>query len=102
MGRFHFGDYKCIYSEPLHAKTRFFLYENIDAVIAQLISTLGLLYTDNSNFFLDPKFQASKICDCVEGILSEEGFSRAAAHVKVVSHNYLQIDFWLKKVLLPP
>ena len=49
-----------------------------------------LLYTDNSNFFLNPKFQASKFCDCVEGILSEEGFSRAAAHVKVVSHNYLQ------------
>ena len=48
-----------------------------------------LLYTDNSNF-LNPKFQASKFCDCVEGILPEEGFSRAAAHVKVVSHNYLQ------------
>ena len=77
-----------IYSEPLYAKTRFFLYENKDAVTAQLISTL--VYTDNSNFFLNPKFQASKFCDCVEGLLSEEGFSRAAAHVKVVSHNYLQ------------
>ena len=40
MGGFHFGDYECIYSEPLHAKTRFFLYENKDAVTAQLISTL--------------------------------------------------------------
>ena len=49
-----------------------------------------LLYTDNSNFFLNPKFQASKFCDCVEGILLEGEFSRAAAHVKVVSHNYLQ------------
>ena len=49
-----------------------------------------LLYTDSSNFFLNPKFQASKFCDCVEGILSEEGFSRTAAHVKVVSHNYMQ------------
>ena len=90
-------------SEPLHAKTRFFLYENKDAVTAQLISALVystqiiqtadqrpyLLYTDNSNF-LNSKFQASEFCDCVEGILSEEGFSRAAAHVKVVSHNYLQ------------
>ena len=28
-----------LYSEPLHAKTRFFLYENKDAVTAQLIST---------------------------------------------------------------
>ena len=45
--------------------------------------------TDNSNF-LNPKFQATKFCDCVEGILSEEEVSRAAAHVKVVSHNYLQ------------
>ena len=85
MGRFHFGDYKCINSEPLHAKTRLFLYENKDAVTAQLISTL--VYTVNSNFFLNPKFQASKFCDCVEGSLSEDGFSRT--HVKVVSHNYL-------------
>ena len=79
MGRFHFGDYKCIYSEPLHAKTRLFLYENT-----------CLLYTDNSNFFLNPKFQASKFFDSVEGKLSEEWFSRAAAHMKEVSHNYLQ------------
>ena len=90
MGRFHFGDYKCIYSEPLHAKTRFFLYENKDASYCTADQQTCLLYTDNSNFFLNPKFQASKFCDCVEGILSEEGFSRAAAHVKVVSHNYLQ------------
>ena len=88
MGRFHFGNFKCIYSEPLHAKTRLFLYENKDAVTAQLFSTL--VYTDNSNFFLNPKFQASKFFDCVEGKLSEEWFSRAAAHMKVVSHNYLQ------------
>ena len=90
MGRFHFGDYKRIYCEPLHAKTGFFLYENKDAVTAQLISTLVYSTQINSNFFLNPKFQASKFCDCVEGILSEEGFSCAAAHMKVVSHNYLQ------------
>ena len=81
MGRFHFGDFKCIYSEPLHAKTRFFLYGYCTAD-----QHTCLLYTDNSNFFLNPEFQASKFCDCVEGILSEEGFSRAAAHVKMVSH----------------
>ena len=61
----------------IHAKTRLFLYENKDAVTAQLISTL--VYTDNSNVFLNPKFQASKFCDCVEGLLTEDGFSRAAA-----------------------
>ena len=50
-----------------------------------------LLYTDKSNF-LNPKFQASKFCDCVEGILSEKGFSRAAAHMKVFSHNYMYLQ----------
>ena len=40
MGKFHFADYKFIYSEPLHAKTSLFLYENKDAVTTQLISTL--------------------------------------------------------------
>ena len=75
-----------IYSEPLHAKTRFFLYESKDAVTAQHTC---LFCTDNSNF-LNPKFQATKFCDCVEGILSEEEVSPVAAHVKVVSHNYLK------------
>ena len=85
MGRFHFGGYKCIYSEPLHAKTRFVLYEN-----KHTDQHTCLLYTDNSNFFLNPRFKASKFCDRVERILSEEVISRSAAHVKVVSHNYLQ------------
>ena len=91
MGRFHFCDYKCIYSEPLHAKTRFFLYENKDAVTAKLISTL-VYSTQIIQTLLNPKFQTSTFCDCVEGILSEEWFSRAAAHMKVVSHtcSYLQ------------
>ena len=90
MGRFHFGDYKCIYSEPLHAKTRFFLCEKMMQLLHSRSAHLFTLHTDNSIFFLNPKFQASKFCDCVEGILSEEGFSRAATHMKVVSHNYLQ------------
>ena len=85
MGGFYFGDLNVyIVSRFMRKPDSSYMKTKM-----QLLHTC-LLYTDNSNFFLNPKFQASKFCDCVEGILSEEGFSRAVAHVKVVSHNYLQ------------
>ena len=68
--------------DPSYMKTKI-------AVTAQLISIL-VYSIQIIQTFLNPKFQASKFCDCVEGILSEEGFSRAVAHMKVVAHNYLQ------------